>query len=408
LAETILLAARLYDGTGSPPLQDAFLRIEDGAISAVGRRHDLGSRVEGARDLGDATLLPGLINMHTHLTCSAGPAVLRDALDDSYETKVVRAVENARASIESGVTTIRDCGTLNSIVFALREASRSGLIPAPHIWASGDVLTSTGGHCYFFGIECDSITDVKKAVRQQVKAGADYIKVMATGGRLTPNSNPRYAQFTRDEMLAISEDAARLDRYVAAHCLGTAGIENAVQARVRTIEHCAFMPLTGTAEGEYEPQLADAIVEAGIYICPTLGAGERNRQRLSRSGELSQEQRHTRHKRLESLASLVRAGAKIISGNDAGMSSTLFDDFQLDLELLVEHIGLSPAAAIHTATGQAAEAIGSDQFGTLKPGRRADVLAVRGNALDDIGALRNTLIVLKSGKTMLDRLAPVA
>ena len=133
--------------------------------------------------------------MHAHLTCTAGTAVLHDALHDSYEVKLVRAVENARASIQSGVTTLRDCGTLNSIVFALREAAKNRLI-APTIWASGEVLTSSGGHCYFFGVECDSVTDVKKAVRRQVKAGADFIKVMATGGRLTPHSNPRLSQFS--------------------------------------------------------------------------------------------------------------------------------------------------------------------------------------------------------------------
>lgn len=401
---TTLLAARLIDGTGSPPINDAFLRIEDGTITAVGRREELGSNVAGARELGDATILPGLINMHTHLTCSAGTAVLHDALNDSYEMKLMRAVENARLAIESGVTTIRDCGTLNPIVFAIREASKNEAIAAPHVWASGEVLTSTGGHCYFFGVECDSVTDVKKAVRRQVKAGADYIKVMATGGRLTPNSNPRLAQFTGEEMAALTEDSARLGRYVAAHCLGAGGTVNAVEARVRTIEHCAFMAEEGP-EVDYDPAIAEAIAERGIYVCPTVGAGERNRQRLRRNGEFTSEQQRVRQLRLESLAGLHESGVKIVSGNDAGMSLTGFDDFQLDLELLVEHLGFSSTEAIHTATGQAAEAIGSDEFGTLQPGRRADVLAVRGDAANDVGALRDALLVLKSGTSMVDNTA---
>ncbi|HUG13587.1 MAG TPA: amidohydrolase family protein [Thermomicrobiales bacterium] len=403
MAVTTLLAARLIDGTGAPAIHDAFLRIEDGRVTGVGRREDLGSAVAGARDLGDATLLPGLVNMHTHLTCSAGTAVLSDALHDSYETKVMRAVENARLSIESGVTTIRDCGTLNPIVFAIRDASRDGLIPGPHVWASGEVLTSTGGHCWFFGVECDSVDEVKTAVRRQVKAGADYIKVMQTGGRLTPNSNPRLNQFTHEQLRAITEDSARLGRLVAAHCLGIPGIEAAVDARVRTIEHCAFMePDSNGAEVAYQPALAEAVAERGIYVCPTVGAGERNRQRLLANGELSAEQQRVRHLRLESLAGLMRAGVKIVSGNDAGMSLTGFDDFQLDLELLIEHLGMSSTEAVHTATGQAAEAIGSDEFGTLQAGRRADVLAVAGNAVNDIGALRNILLVLKSGAVMVD------
>lgn len=392
---------------GAPGIHDAFLRVEHGRITAAGRREELGSAAAGAQDLGDATLLPGLINMHAHLSCSAGPAVLHDALHDSYETKVMRAVENARRSLESGVTTIRDCGTLNSIVFAIREAARSGLIAGPDIWASGEVLTSTDGHCYFFGIECDSLTEVKNAVRRQVKAGADYIKVMQTGGRLTPNSNPRLNQFTSEELCAISADAARLGKFVAAHCLGIPGIEAAVDARVRTIEHCAFMSPSG-AEVAYDPALAEAIAERGIYVCPTVGAGERNRQRLLHAGEFSPEQQHDRFLRLESLAGLRKAGVKIVSGNDAGTSLTRFDDFQLDLELLVEHLGLTSTDAIHTATGQAAEALGSAEFGALLPGQRADVLAVSGNAIDDIGALRNILLVLKSGELVVDTRHPQA
>ncbi len=401
MAITTLLAARLIDGPGSTALRDAFLRIEDGRIKDLGRREELGSNIEGARDLGDATLLPGLINMHTHLTCSAGPAVLHDALHDSYETKIMRAVENARASIESGVTTVRDCGTLNSIIFALREASRAGLIPAPHIWASGEVLTSTGGHCYFFGVECDTVDEATRAVRRQVKAGADYIKVMTTGGRLTPNSNPLLNQFTQEQMVAITEDAARLGRYVVAHCLGTPGIENAVNARVRTIEHCAFMSPVET-EVVYDAALADAIAERGIYVCPTIGAGERIRQRQRREGTFTSLQKRIRELRLESLAGLRKAGVTIVSGNDAGMGSVGFDDFQLDLELLVEHLGLTPIEAIQTATVHAAEAIGSDDFGVLAAGKRADVLAVRGDAEANIGALRDPLLVFKSGVTMLD------
>lgn len=409
MAATTFLAARLIDGTGAPALHDAFLRIEDGTVKDTGRRADLGSAAANAHDLGNATLLPGLINMHTHLTCSAGLEVLHDALHDSYEVKMMRAVENARASIESGVTTIRDCGTLNPIVFAIREASAAGLITAPHVWASGEVLTSTGGHCWFFGVECDSAEEARIAVRRQVKGGADYIKVMQTGGRLTPRSNPRLNQFTSEQLRAITEDSARLGKYVAAHCLGIPGIESAVDARVRTIEHCAFLsPLNDGPEVDYQPDLAESIAERGIYVCPTISTGERNRQRLQREGSLSPQQQHDRHLRLESLAGLHRAGVKIVSGNDAGMSLTRFDDFQLDLELLVEHLGMSSEAAIRTATGEAAEAIGSDDFGTLQPGKRADVLAVQGDAAVDISALRNVLLVLKCGTVVVDTATSVA
>jgi imidazolonepropionase-like amidohydrolase len=403
MATTTLLAKRLFDGSGAPPIDDAFLRVEDGLIAAVGRRVELGSTAIGGRDLGDVTLLPGLVNMHTHLTCSCSPTVLADALHDSYETKMMRAVENARASLLSGVTTIRDCGTLNPIVFAIREASRQGLITAPHVWASGEVLTSTGGHCYFFGVECDSVEDVKRAVRRQVKAGADYIKVMASGGGLTPNTNPRAAQFGPAEMVAIVDDSARIGKLVAAHCHGTPSIRNALDARVRTIEHCSFMVPT-PAGVEYEQPLADGIAEAGIFVCPTIGVGERNRQLLRQRGE-SNPFEATRERRLDSMRRLWQSGVQFVSGNDAGMVMTGFDDFQLDLELLVEHVGLSAAEAIQTATGKAAEAIDSSEFGVLAPGRRADIIAARGNALNDIGALRNLALIMKSGVVVVDTAA---
>jgi imidazolonepropionase-like amidohydrolase len=398
VSTTTLTAAWLYDGTGDEPIRDAFLRIEDGKIKDVGRREDLGSAAANARDFGDATLLPGLVNMHTHLTCSASLSVLHDALNDSFETKLMRAVENARASLLSGVTTIRDCGTLNAIVFAIRDASAQGLITAPHVWAAGEVLTSTAGHCWFFGIECDTVEDVRRAVRSQVKAGADYIKVMATGGNLTPNSNPNREQFSRDDMITLVEDSARLGKYVAAHCHGTPGIHNAVAANVRTIEHCSFVV---PGDVVYDEIAANGVAEKGIYVVPTISTGERNRQRQIDAGSMSPKQQETRHKRLENLRRLNDLGVKFVSGNDAGMALTRFDDFQLDLELLGEHIGFTAAQAIRTATSQAAEAIGSDEFGTLEAGKRADVLAVRGNALNDIGALRNLQMVMKSGQVVV-------
>ena len=175
MAVTTLLAKTVFDATGDEFIRDGFVQIENGKIKAIGRREDLGSAASGARDLGDATILPGLVNMHTHLTLSGSRQCLHDALYDTYEQKMMRAVEHARQAIMSGVTTIRDCGTLDSIVFSVRQASADGLIAAPHVWASGNVLTSTGGHCYFFGNEVDTVEEARRAVREQVKAGADFV-----------------------------------------------------------------------------------------------------------------------------------------------------------------------------------------------------------------------------------------
>jgi imidazolonepropionase-like amidohydrolase len=188
---------------------------------------------------------------------------------------------------------------------------------------------------------------------------------------------------------------------VAAHCHGTPGIYNAIAARVRTIEHCSFMVPSGVG---YEQRAADQIAEKGIYVCPTLGVGERARQWMDAEG-IENPFSATRHQRLDSLRKLVDSGVKFVSGNDAGVTMTGFDDFQLDLEMLVEHIGFSAGDAIITATSRAAEAIGAEEFGTLAPGKRADVLIVRGDATNDIGALRDIQLVLKSGQVMVDKAA---
>lgn len=396
---TTYLAGRIFDGADTT-IEDGFISVEDGAITALGRKADLGSAAGGAVDLGDATILPGLINMHTHMTFSAGRDVLGDALNDSLQIKMIRAVENLRKAIRSGVTTIRDCGAPNEVAFAMRHASAAGMIEAPHVWAAGQVLTSTGGHCYYIGVECDSVEDIKRAVRSQVKAGADFIKVMATGGGLTPNSYPVNAQFDRTELMALTDDARRLDRKIAAHCHGTPGIRNAIDAEVTTIEHCTFMVPDGV---EYEPQLADQIAGKGIYVCPTLSTGERMRVSAAEMGiEIPARWAGVREKRIDNLRRMADLGVQFVSGNDAGVTLVPFDDFALDLEMLVEYIGFSNERAIATATSKAAEAIGSDEFGTLAAGKRADMLAVSGNALHDISAIRDIQFVMKSGEIVVD------
>ncbi len=222
---------------------------------------------------------------------------------------------------------------------------------------------------------------------------------MATGGGITPNTNTNAAQFDREQMVALVQDAERLGRYVAAHCHGTPGIHNAIAANVRTIEHCTFSTPSGI---QYDEASAEKLASQGIFVCPTLGAGARMMAQMDRDGVPSPFAAFM-HTRNDNLRRLWDAGVSFISGNDAGVTLSGFDDFQLDLELLVELVGLSASEAIVTATGKAAEAIGTTEFGVLAPGKRADILAVCGNAVDDIGALRNVQLVLKSGHVMVDQ-----
>ena len=406
-APQVIRAGTLLDGTGAPAIRDGLVLIEGGKIAYAGPAADAPPAAHNAADridAPDATLLPGLIETHVHLTFNARSAATVEAVIHQLETDddwtiAIRATQAAQACLGAGITTVRDCGGRGLVVMRLRDLVAQGFINGPRILSPGMPITTTAGHCFWCGLEADGEQGVILATRQMARAGADFIKVMATGGGLTPNTFPAQPQFDRDQMIALADDSRRLGRYVSAHCHGTPGIYNAIAANVRTIEHCSFMTPTGVT---YEQEATDRIVEQGIYICPTLGAGGRAIERMRREG-IQHPMLASVDARYENLRRMVASGAQIISGNDAGVPLSGFDDFQLDLEMLVEYIGMSAPEAIVTATGKAAEAIGSAEFGTLAAGKRADILAVRGDATSDIGALRNIALVLKSGAVMVDR-----
>jgi len=272
--DLLIKAGRLFDGRADTTVARGFVRVHAGRIAAVGRQAELGTeqgRFARVIDLGeDSTLLPGLINMHVHMSCNPTDSMYADIMADSPERLMLRAVTNLQEALRAGVTTVRDCGTRNGVAFACRQAAREGLLDAPRIVASGDGITTTGGHCHFFCHEADSVEEVLRAVRAQRKAGADFIKLFATGGRLTPDTNILAAQFTEAEMRAAGEEARRLGLRTASHALGTPGIETSVAARVTSIEHCAFLRPEGV---RYDAALADRIAEAGIAVCPTIYQG---------------------------------------------------------------------------------------------------------------------------------------
>ena len=404
MAPITVTADRVWAADGQGIRHHAFVEYEGDTITAIGAQADLSQDDTAGRSiaLGDVTLMPGLINCHCHLTLSSSPNLLQDYFSMTDELFMALAIQHAREALTAGVTTLRDCGTKNNIVFSVRKAQEMGLIDAPRIWASGACLTSTGGHCYFFGIEVDNETEIKRAVRVQVKAGADFIKVMATGGGITPGTNPRREQFSEAEMIALVNDAHRLGKRVSAHCHGTPGVRNATVARVDTIEHCSFM--VEEAPGiKYEPEIVAQIAERGIYVVPTTSVGYRTLERVMR-GEVTGTT-HTdglirnHHTRMENIGRLVTQGVRIASGSDAGVGGTYFADFALDLELLVTTAaGFTPEAALYTGTATAADALGRTDIGILAPGKKADMLAVRGNPTEDIHALRKIEMVMLGGK----------
>ena len=400
----LIKAGRVFDGVAARALDHAYVIVEGDTIAAVGPQAELvGSAGRFAQeiDLGaEATVLPGLINMHTHMSFSAGAEILHDHQQESYETKLIRAVENLRAALRTGVTTVRDCGTLNGIAFAVRAAVDSGTMVGPRVIASGCGITTTGGHLWFNGLEADGEVEVRRAVRAQAKAGADFIKVFATGGNTTPGTNALAAQYTEAEMCALTEEARRLGKRVASHAHGTPGVYTSIAARVTTIEHCTFLQPTGV---QYEPEQGRRIADAGIYVCPTVFQG-RSRLFPRDPEQLTPPDRDflvQREERFRVLRQMVEQNIRIVSGSDAGVAFNTFSDYPADLILTVEGADLSPVFVLKSATSVAAEALGRDDLGVIAPAKAADLLAVQGNPLQDMQALTRPTLVVSRGRVIV-------
>jgi imidazolonepropionase-like amidohydrolase len=300
-----------------------------------------------------------------------------------------------------GVTTIRDCATPNSIAFSIRSAVEDDVMVGPRVYASGAGITTTGGHCWFCGVEADGELEVRRAVRAQKKAGADFIKVFATGGNATPGTNPLAPQYSKAEMQAVTGEADRLGMRVASHVHGLPGIHTSIAARVTTIEHCSFLADAGP---QYDPEQARIMAGEGIYASPTIFRGPSkffslDMKDIPRRFSLFLERQRSR---FEIINNLVDQGVKIVAGSDAGVTFNEFSDYPGDLILFGEGTRLSPEFVLKSATSVAAEALGERHLGVVAPGKAADLLAVTGNPLENIRCLENTCLVVSRGKIVTE------
>lgn len=413
-SETIAIrASRLIDGTGAAALANAVVVVTGNRIVGVGRQGSV-TIPAGARviDLGNATLLPGFIDAHTHIIGRglADPAS-DDAIARDYPSLgAIIGVENARRTLMAGFTTIRNVGAGNFDDMALRTAIEAGTVPGPRMQSAAHSLGITGGHCdengfrpglfdgdYRTGI-ADGPDAVRAAVRYQVKYGADVIKTCATGGVLSEGDAVGVPQYTYDELKAMVDEAAKLERKVAAHAHGTEGIKIATRAGVASIEHGSFLDEEG----------ARMMKERGTYLVPTLMAGEVVEQ-MAKSGRLKGLRAE---KALAAAAAMrngirtaVRHGVPIAFGTDAGVIP--HGENAHEFTLLVEWGGLTPMQAIVTGTQNAAKLLGwDDRIGTLANGKLADIVAVPGDPLQDIRVLDRTTFVMKNGVVYKDERAP--
>src|SRR5215210_2068890 len=412
-AVTAIKAARLFDGKSESTISEAVVLVEGGRIIAAGSRLAVPA---GARlvDLGDATILPGFIDAHVHVTDESSDdwnADMVAGLRRTIPEQTLRAAEFARRTLMAGFTSVRDVGSSDYIDVGLKNAIAAGLTIGPRMLVSVHALGARGGHCdnngfpyERFGAEPGIANGIasgpdqfRDAVRFQVKYGADVIKVCATGGVLSLGDDVGAPQVTQAEMNALVDETHRLGRKTAAHAHGAEGAKVAIRAGIDSIEHGSFL----------DDEAVHLMKEKGTYLVPTLMAAEYAggcKARRQYPPEIAQKAAQALEGRSQAFKRAVAAGVKIAFGTDSGVSP--HGRNAEEFALLVEH-GLSPAAALRT-TATAAALMGLDRVvGTIEAGKQADLVGVPGDALRSISTTEHVPFVMKGGKVVRDdRAAP--
>ncbi len=389
--------------------------VADCAVVVEGRRITfVGAPDEAARlaptaatvDLADATLLPGLINTHVHLSFTGSRDPRTDFHADQPETRLARAIHHAQVMLRSGVTTVRDCGSDWSLL-ALQQISGTGLFTLPNLMLCGPPITPTGGHLHQMGGEADGHEEIRKLVRQLHKRGATSIKVMATGGQMTPGTLPEKPAFSLEELRAAVSTAAEYDHPTVAHVLASEGMRLAALAGFDSLEHCAFFAraANGLLQRCYEQGIADEIVRSRASAMIGVSAGYHTFDEYRTATDVPAREAfllEQEGRMFHIVERFVELGIPIVCGTDAGVRDTHFDETWLELELLVDRARLSPLQALRTATVNAAGALRLDGVtGRVAADLRADLIAVRADPLDDITVLRDVRWVMRAGDIVL-------
>ena len=398
-------AGRLLDVKTGKMLADQTLVIEDGRIVSMAASAEAKIPTDAVRiDLPNATVLPGLIDAHTHLTSE--PRFGYDRLAISVPREALIGAKNARVTLLAGFTTARNVGARGFTDVALRDAINAGDVPGPRLLVSGPPLSITGGHCdnnmlpseYHATSDgaADGVAAVQHKVRENIKYGADLIKVCATGGVLSLGDNPQHSQYTVEEMKAIVADAHRLGRKVAAHAHGADGIRWAAEAGVDSIEHGSYIDDAGIA----------AMKEHGTYLVPTLYLGDwmmENAEQTHMPPPLMAKAREVIPAARKNIAHAFTSGVKVAFGTDAAVYPHGLNGREF---AVMVKLGLTPLQAIQAATVNAADLLGwSGKVGSLEPGAWADVVAVDGDPVKDITTLERVKFVMKGGEVVKNEYA---
>jgi imidazolonepropionase-like amidohydrolase len=392
----LIKVGRLLCGDELEAMDNAWLLVENDRISGIFRSPPTVDDAELV-DYGDKVVMPGLIDPHVHLQFT--PLADHEAGRLAYERDrhsgwlPLRALANARAALAAGVTTMRDCGSDMSLL-AVRDffaETRTG----PRVIAAGPPITTTAGHCHWFGHIADSALEVRKAVRYLVEAGVDVIKIMASGGNMTAGSNPLQPQYDLEEIQTAVAEAHRLGRRVVAHALNVETIRRCIIAGVDCIDHCSWQRPDGSLE--FDEKIGRLLVATASYAGATGSGILRILLKQGLEGEEQIRRSLHGHRKLREL------GATIGIHSDAGVRFTYFDRFDLSLKVLMVGLGMSPLEALQTATVAAAQILGlSSEIGTIETGKRPDLLVLRSDPRESIDKIRGVAAVLRDGVTVVE------
>jgi imidazolonepropionase-like amidohydrolase len=384
-------AGRLYDGTPAAPRENVTVVVDGGTVVQIASAET----VSAERTYDAACVVPGLINAHAHLEMNGEPDTQGLYLIKTPPQRTLDAARHARLALEAGVTTIRDLGASEANSIAVRDAVARGDYPGPTIVPAGRAICMTGGHGFFVGREADGPWDVRKAVREQLKAGAGCIKLIATGGVLTKGAVPGQDQLSEEEMRAAIVEARTHGLRVAAHAIGTNGIKNALRAGVTSIEHGHLL----------DDEAIELFKERGAYLVPTLAAvvciyenaanGQQPDYVIRKATEIYE-------RAATNIGKAWRAGVVIAGGSDAGTPYNYHQAYAYEVELMVRMLGMTPQQALTAATATAGELLGVTS-GILAEGRPADLLLLDADAGADARALRAPRVVIKAGDVAFEQ-----
>jgi imidazolonepropionase-like amidohydrolase len=408
----LIKAGRLIDGNGGPPINEGAVLVQGSRIIAAGPARDVvapeGAVVE-TYDYPGKTVMPGMIDCHTHHNGFGDGRPGEDVAAQPDEVLMLQSARNARDSLFSGVTSIRDNGAKNMTMFRLRDAVRQGIIQAPRMVLCGRPIAIVGGHMGYMGTEVTGPVEATAAVRQLIQEGADYIKICATGGS-TRTSFPLLPAFNVDELKAMTEEAHKFGKLTATHSSSTQGIINSLDANVDMIIHCVFKDGDGTPN--FREDVAERIGTQGAYINPTVQVARVRvwalQNRKEAQGLSAQEQAGLQTQldtslwelevRWTHLARLIDMGLKIITGSDSSWGDYKLGNTVYETECMVQ-AGMSPMKGIVSLTSDAAMSLGIDSaVGSLEPDKEADVIIVDGNPAEDINTLWNISEVFLGGQ----------